>query len=233
MADILIIAPHPDDEVLGCGGTMARHADAGDRVHVVVVTRGVPEVFPPESVDAVRREAEGAHRLLGVASCRYLDFPAPRMDQVAGHMVTDELRKILLEIRPEAVYLPHCGDIHADHKAVFWATCVAARPAIDFQVSRLLSYETASETEWGPPSGGSAFAPTVFIDIAAQLERKLQAASEYHSQLREPPHPRSLTGLKELARWRGASACIEAAEAFVLVREVVKSETRLSGSPKR
>jgi LmbE family N-acetylglucosaminyl deacetylase len=222
MAEILVIAPHPDDEVFGCGGTMARHADAGDRVHVVIVTRGSPEVFPPESVDVVRREAERAHRLLGVASCRYLDFPAPKMDQVAGHIVADELRKILLEIRPEVVYVPHCGDIHADHKVVFWAACVAARPAVGFQVSRLLSYETLSETEWGPPPGGSAFAPTVFVDITAQLERKLRAASEYVSQLRDAPHPRSLTCLKALARLRGSAVCIEAAEAFVLVREVAR-----------
>ena len=222
MADILIIAPHPDDEVFGCGGTMARHADAGDRVHVVVVTRGSPEVFPPQSVDIVRAEAAQAHRLLGVASCRYLDFPAPKMDQIAGHTVADKLRQLILQIRPEVIYVPHCGDIHADHKAVFWAACVAARPAVDFQVSRVLSYETLSETEWGPPSGGSAFTPTVFVDIAAQLERKLQSASAYVSQLKDAPHPRSLACLKALARFRGSTACIEAAEAFVHVRETQK-----------
>ena len=221
MPDILVIAPHPDDEVFGCGGTMARHSDAGDRVHVVVVTRGSPDVFPPESVDVVRQEAERAHSLLGVASCHYLDFPAPKMDQVAGHAVADELRQLILKIRPEVLYVPHCGDIHADHKAVFWAACVAARPAVEFRVLRLLSYETLSETEWGPPSGGSAFTPTVFVDIAAQLQRKLQAASEYVSQLKDAPHPRSLTCLRALAQFRGATACIEAAEAFVLVREVI------------
>jgi LmbE family N-acetylglucosaminyl deacetylase len=143
------------------------------------------------------------------------------MDQVPGHTVADELRRILFEIRPGIVYLPHCGDIHGDHKAVFWAACVAARPAIDFQVPRLLSYETLSETEWGPPPGGSVFAPTIFVNIAAQLERKLQAASEYVSQLKQAPHPRSLGCLRALAQFRGATACMEAAEAFVMVREVI------------
>jgi hypothetical protein len=106
MAEILVIAPHPDDEVLGCGGTMARHADNGDRVHVVVVTRGTPDLFPPEGIDALRKEAEQAHQLLGVVDCQYLDFPAPKMDQVAGYAVADKLRKTLLEVRPEIVYPP-------------------------------------------------------------------------------------------------------------------------------
>jgi N-acetylglucosamine malate deacetylase 1 len=222
MADILVIAPHPDDEILGCGGTIARHSDGGDRVHVAVVTRGAPDVFPPESVSVVRQEAERAHRVLGVASCVFFDFPAPKMDQVAGHLVADQLRQLILKFRPEVLYMPHCGDIHDDHKAVFWAACVAARPTVDYQVARLLCYETLSETEWGPPPAGSAFAPTVFVDISAQLERKLRAASEYVSQLKDAPHPRSLTCLKALAQFRGATACIEAAEAFVLVREVIR-----------
>jgi LmbE family N-acetylglucosaminyl deacetylase len=222
MANVLVIAPHPDDEVLGCGGTIARHADAGDTVHVVVVTRGTPDVFSTESVKVVWEELRRAQRVLGVADCRHLDFPALKMGQIAAHVIADRLREIVLEIRPDTVYVPHPGDIHGDHKAVFWAACVATRPTPEFQVSRLMSYETLSETEWGPPSAGLPFVPNIFIDITAQLERKLKAASMYASQIKKFPHPRSCRCLRALAQYRGATACMRGAEAFVLLREVAK-----------
>ena len=218
MRNILVVAPHPDDEMFGCGGTMARHCESGDCVEVVIVTRGIPELWPDEVISQTRREARAANQFLGVKKVHFLDFPAPKLDQVPMHVLADSIRKVVLDVRPHMVYVPHRGDIHHDHQAVHRAVCVAVRPSPDYTVERVLSYETPSETEWAA-SGDDAFAPNVFVDISACLDRKLDAVSHYRSQLRPPPHPRSLETIKAMARLRGSVVCAEAAEAFVLVRE--------------
>src|SRR5262244_239796 len=112
---VLVVAPHPDDEVLGCGGTMARHAAGGDEVHVVVVTRGHPDVFSAESVEQVRNEMHEAHKVLKVRSVRFLDFPAPRTDTVPRHTVADAMAGVLRELKPHVLYIPHHGDLHFEH----------------------------------------------------------------------------------------------------------------------
>lgn len=220
MQKILVVAPHPDDEVFGCGGTIARHCAAGDHVEVVIVTRGIPELWPREVIEETRGETRAANEFLGVKRVRFLDFPAPQLDQVPMHLLADSIRKVVVEVRPRVVYVPHRGDIHHDHKAVHGAACVAARPSPELVVERILSYETPSETEWAA-SGDDAFVPNVFVDISAHLERKLDAVSHYRSQLKPAPNPRSLETIKAMARFRGSVVCSEAAEAFVLVREYV------------
>ena len=218
---ILVIAPHPDDEVLGCGGVIARHSARGDRVQVVVVSRGAPDIFPPEEVEETRSELAAAHQLLGVEDVHFLDFPAPRLDTVPGHVLADRLTRLVREIQPRTVYAPHWGDLHSDHKAVYWATMVATRPNSVSRVERLLCYETLSETEWGGPSADNAFSPTVFFDIGEFLSAKLQAMACYRTQLKEFPQSRSLRSIEALARLRGSSVGLDAAESFVLVREIV------------
>jgi LmbE family N-acetylglucosaminyl deacetylase len=217
---ILIISTHPDDEVLGCGGTMARHAAVGDEVHVVVVSRGIPEIFPEAEIEATRKELRQAHRLLGVAGVDFLDYPAPRLDTVPAHELADSIRDAIRRISPATVYLPHPGDLHCDHKAVYYASLVAARPIDGCSVRRILCYETLSETEWASPLGGETFVPTLFVDISAHLPTKLKAMTCYKSQLKLAPHPRSLEVLEALARFRGATVSVAAAEAFVLVRGI-------------
>lgn len=220
MATVLVIATHPDDEVLGCGGVMARHADRGDQVHALVVTRGAPDVFHHEFVEQVRREFREAQEVLGTTGFQFLDFPAPKLDSVAGYELASSIGQVIRSLQPQVVYLPHRGDIHADHQAVFQATLVAARPINDCPVRTLLCYETLSETEWAAPFGDNAFMPTVFVDITETLDRKLQAMACYHSQLKEPPHSRSLQALEAQARLRGATVGLAAAEAFVQIRHI-------------
>ncbi len=219
---ILVLATHPDDEVLGCGGVIARHVARGDRVEVVIVTRGAPELYSPEQVNALRQELHAAHSILGVAVAHFLDFPAPKLDQVPQHELADSIAARMREYQPETVYFPHRGDLHSDHRAVFQATLVAARPIGEQSVRRLLSYETLSETEWSAPIGEEAFLPNVFIDISDFLEKKKKAMAEYKSQLKEFPHPRSLQSLESLARLRGGTVSLQAAEAFQLIREIIK-----------
>jgi len=218
---VLVIASHPDDEVLGCGGVMARHADAGDDVHVLIVTRGIPELFAPGVIEETRGELAQAHAVLGVRSVRFLDFPAPKLDVVPLYQVAEAIGQVVRELRPEIIYCPHQGDLHGDHKAVFWATLVAARPVNRNRVYRLLCYETLSETEWAAPLAGDAFVPTVFTDITATLARKLRACRCYRSQMKPFPNSRSLRAVAALARFRGATAGLRAAESFVLIRDIV------------
>lgn len=218
---VLVIAPHPDDEVLGCGGTIARHTNQGDEVYVLVVTRGAPDIYSFEAVEQGREELRAAHSLLKVSSVHFLDFPAPKVDTIPIYKLADAIGEVIRSLCPSIVYLPHGGDIHADHQAVYKAALVAARPINSCSVKRILCYETLSETEWSDPFGDSAFIPTVFVDITEHLDYKLKAMNCYHSQLQQPPHPRSLQGIETLARLRGATVSLPAAEAFMLVREIV------------
>lgn len=219
---VLVVAPHPDDEVLGCGGVMARHAAAGDEVYVTVVGRGIPEKFSDESVARSRGELVEAHRVLQVTDCRFLDFPVPRLDTVPGHELADALGGLISEWQPHTMYLPHHGDIHTDHYHVHTAGLVAARPLAGCPVRRVLAYETLSETEWARPTPDTVFQPTVFVDIEPFLEQKVEAMACYQSKLVAPPHPRSLETIRSLAHLRGSTAYLAAAEAFMLVREILE-----------
>jgi LmbE family N-acetylglucosaminyl deacetylase len=187
----------------------------------LVITRGIPELFPEKEIEATRAELRSAHSILGVAGCEFLDFPAPRLDSVPQHEVSDAIRECVRHIRPGLVFVPHRGDIHHEHRIVFDAAMVALRPHPGETVGRILAYETLSETEWGGPFPDTAFLPNVFVDIAPQLERKVAAMQAYQSQLYESPHARSLEAIRSLALTRGHSVGLKAAEAFSLIREVL------------
>ena len=218
--NVLVIAPHPDDEVLGCGGTMCRHVASGDRVTVLVATRGAPELYTDEAVAKTRAEARAAHGVLGVSETRFLEFPAPALDTVPRYQIASALADIIRELDVQVLYLPHHGDIHSDHGHLYHAALVAARPLAECPVRRILSYETISETEWAPPRPDTAFIPTVFIDISEYLDTKLQAMSCFETQVHPPPSARSLRTIEALAHFRGATIARDAAESFMLLREI-------------
>jgi N-acetylglucosamine malate deacetylase 1 len=217
---VLVIAPHLDDEVLGCGGTIARYVAHGDEVHILVITYGDPEIYPPEEELQTRQELKAAHEILGTSSVQFLDFPAPKLDTFPGYKLADAVSGIIRSLQPDILYLPHRGDIHADHRVVYQAGMVAARPINACSVRQIFCYETLSETEWASPFGDEAFIPTVFVDITNYLEQKLKAMACYHSQIKESPHPRSLQAIAALAQLRGSTVSLPAAEAFVLVRDI-------------
>jgi LmbE family N-acetylglucosaminyl deacetylase len=219
---VLVFAPHPDDEVLGCGGAIARHASKGDPVCVAILTNaavGAPEIYSPDYVTRIRKEARQAHNKLGVHSTVFEELPAPRLDSIPNYQIAEVVAKIIQVQQPDIVYVPHGGDRHLDHWAVSQAVQVACRPNSECGVRRLLAYETLSETEWGDVNAGSAFVPNWFMDISGFVDRKLRAMEQYNSQLKSFPHPRSLSAIEALAMWRGASAGFEAAEAFMLIRQ--------------
>jgi LmbE family N-acetylglucosaminyl deacetylase len=214
----LVLAPHPDDEVLGVGGTIAKLARGGHAVHVVIVTKG-DSLFDPQLIERGRAEARAAHERLGVAATHFLDeFPAAKLDTVPHFQLNARLSAVVRELRPETVYIPFAGDVHRDHQAVAEAAMVACRPIDGSSVRQILAYETLSETNWNAPGITPAFAPNVFSDITETLPRKLEAMAAFASQLRASPHERSVEAVEHLARYRGATVGVSAAEAFVLVR---------------
>ncbi|NJN56161.1 MAG: PIG-L family deacetylase [Leptolyngbyaceae cyanobacterium SL_5_9] len=218
---VLVVAPHPDDEILGCGGTIARHTAQGDEVQVLIMTRGAPDVYPLDDEEDIRREAKAAHATLGVSKTHFLDFPAPKLDTIPGYQLADAIATIIRQYQPQIIYSPHRGDVHLDHQKVYLATLVAARPVNQCPVRQLLCYETLSETEWAPPASDTAFVPTVFINITDYLDLKLKAMHCYQSELQHTPHPRSLQAIETLAKQRGSTVSLLAAEAFMLVRQII------------
>lgn len=218
---VFVLAPHHDDEVLGVGGTIAWHVARGDEVHVGILTKGNPAFYSAESMVQDRSEAHEAHRLLGVAKTYFCDdLVAPGLDTVPHYVVTDVIRSWLNDVEPDTLYVPHRGDIHLDHRQAYQAALVAARPGHS-SVQRILGYETLTETEWSGPSHEDAFLPNIFVNISAYLEIKQTAMRAYRAQIKDFPNPRSVEGIEVLARLRGMTIQVPAAEAFTLVREIL------------
>jgi LmbE family N-acetylglucosaminyl deacetylase len=217
----LVIAPHPDDEVLGAGGTIARLAAAGNEVYVAVVTEGKPPAYSPEAVRRVREEAHKAHARLGVKETRWLGLPAAGLAETAHSELNAAIFSLVSELRPKTLFVPFVGDMHIDHQLIFASAMVAARPHFENYPELILAYETLSETNWNAPYLTPQFTPNVFVDISDWLDAKLEAMQCFASQVRKPPHERSVETLKALATLRGATVLKSAAEGFVLVRHVL------------
>ena len=216
----LVIAPHPDDEILGCGGTIARLVALGREVHVAVVTSGTAPRFNAEHVTTVEDEARRAHAFLGVTETHFLGFPAAELDRVAHADVNAAMLKLVGELGPDTMFLPFIGDIHLDHQLIFTSAMVAARPRGEHYPARLYAYETLSETNWYAAGITPGFLPNVFVDISGHLDRKIEAFQHFQSQVAPFPNERSVEGLRALATMRGATVHRHAAEAFMLLREV-------------
>jgi LmbE family N-acetylglucosaminyl deacetylase len=217
---VLILAPHPDDEVLGCGGVMKKYSEEGIEVYVIVVTRGTPKYYSDEKILNVREEARSAHKILGVKETAFLDFHAPELDIVNKAEISRAISTYISKWAITDMYVPHRGDIHHDHRAVFEAALVAARPVGNYTVKNIYAYETLSETEWAPPFGDDAFIPTHFTNIEHQIKAKLDAMQCFKSQVRDFPSTRSLETIESLAKFRGATVGFIRAEAFMTIRTI-------------
>ena len=218
---VLVVAPHPDDEVLGCGGTIARLRHHGHDVHVAVVTTGKPPQFSADLVTQIRRELVAAHDVLGGTTVHYLDLPAAALDTVGAAQINSAVANVVGDVEPDTVFAPFFGDVHVDHQLVFNAALVACRPRSATVPRLLLAYETLSETNWAAPPITPGFQPNVYVDIGEYLDRKLEAFAKFESQLKAFPDERSLETIEALARLRGSTVFRQAAEAFMIVRQLV------------
>ncbi|MEK4711612.1 PIG-L deacetylase family protein [Sporosarcina sp. FSL K6-5500] len=230
MKTILVIAAHPDDEVLGCGGTMARHAAMGDNIHSAILAEGLTSrdkernrEFHSEEFMILQSAAQKANDILGVKQLKLFDFPDNRMDSMDRLDIVKVVEGLINELKPDIIYTHHIGDVNIDHRRIHEAVLTAVRPIPgNHHVEELLYFETASSTEWMTAGSAPPFIPNWYVDIEKTLELKLKALEAYAYEMREWPHARSIKALDYLAKWRGANIGVEAAEAFMLGRKIIK-----------
>ncbi len=225
MNTILVIAAHPDDEVLGCGGAIARFAVEGCEVYTLILGEGITSRDPSrdqhkrdEEIRELKKQAEDANKILGVKKIYTFDFPDNRFDTVPLLDIIKTIEKIKEDIKPGIVFTHHNGDLNIDHQITFKAVMTAFRPINDESVKEIYSFEIPSSTEWNAPSLSTYFMPDYFVDINKSLEIKINALKEYESELRDFPHPRSLKAVELNAKYWGVKMGFKAAEAFKTVR---------------
>lgn len=222
---ILVIAPHPDDEVLGCGGVIKKYAKAGNEVYLCIVTKAYTPDWSEEFIKNRGEEIKCANRVLGIKKTFFLDLPTVKLDTIPQKKLNDLILGCINKTKPDIIYMPFGGDINKDHRLVFEAALVATRPKPESSIKKILCYETLSETDWGrvlDEEKKYSFSPNVYFDISKTLADKLKAISCYRSELQKFPHPRSLKGIKVLAEKRGSEVGLKAAEAFINIRQIEK-----------
>lgn len=216
---ILVIAPHMDDEVLGCGGTIAKHKDKGDKVSVIFIAHRIyNHRFDADKNKIERTHALKAKSILNYDKAIFLDLNDERLDASIQDIIIP-LEKHIKSLKPEVVYVPFREDNNQDHRAVFDALRVAIRPLATPFIKAVYMYEVASSTEQSPSLPENAFLPNYYVDIERYINKKLKAYSCYKTEKRNYPHPRSEKALKILAQKRGTEIGFKAAEAFMILRD--------------
>ena len=224
----LVVAAHPDDEVLGCGASIYKWATAGDDVHVLILAEGITsrdislESNAISALDELAEAARVASRILTVSSLSLHDFPDNSMDTVRFLDIVKIVETFVSKLTPNVVVTHHVGDLNIDHRITHDAVLTACRPVPGCCVKRILCFETPSATEWQSPVFNQPFTPNWFEDVSQTFDVKLKALEAYESEMRNWPHSRSIESVQNLARWRGASVGVEAAEAFMLIRQIVQ-----------
>lgn len=211
---VLVIVAHPDDEILGVGGTLIKHIDDGDEVYVCVVTKPYTPYWSIKYIKEKELAQKKVDEFLGVIKRYNLDFPAVKLNTIATGEFNQAVSNVVNEVNPNIIYTHDLGDLNQDHKFVFWSCLVAIRPP---KRIKLMSFETLSETEWGI----DPCYPRIFVDIENTIERKIKAMEIYSTELKDYPHPRSIEGIRTLAKYRGTNVCLKYAEAFSLIREII------------
>lgn len=216
---VLVAAAHADDEVLGCGGTIARHVAEGDTVYAAFLADGVMSRPNATTAQLEQRNsaAAKAHGILGIKKVYMLGLPDNRMDSVPLLDIVQQLEDVLKEVQPEIVYTHHCGDLNIDHRITHQAVLTACRPVPGASVKEIYAFEVLSSTEWNAPAV-NPFIPNVFMDISQYLAKKTSALKAYELEMREGPHSRSIENSVRLSELRGNTVGVKAAEAFSLVR---------------
>lgn len=223
---VLIIAAHPDDEVLGCGGTTVRLAKEGHDIYIAIMGEGITSRFPKKEktnvdlIEKLHKSSRQASKLLGAKDIFFYNLPDNKFDTIPLLEIVKKIENLIKKIVPKTIYTHHIGDLNIDHQMVHRSVLTATRPTIDQKVQEIYTFEVPSSTEWAFQQINPVFQPNTFVDISETLEIKLKALSSYQSEIREFPHPRSPEAIRSIAwRWGSVSGC-EAAEAFELIRAV-------------
>ena len=220
---VLAIAVHPDDETLGCGGTLLRLAAEGASLHWLLLTSIHPSFGSPEAAAQQQRQIEAVRGAYPFATFDWLRHPTAELDRVPMGQLVSQIKEVVARLRPEVVFIPNRSDAHSDHRIAFQASHAVLKSFYlkSLGVQRVLLCEVISETDAGAPLPENAFIPNVFMDITATLERKLEVMSLFESEVHPEPLPRSLSAVRALARYRGATIAAQYAEAFMLLREII------------
>ena len=233
---VLIIAAHPDDEVLGMGGTIKKYTKNKDKVRIVIMATGISSRrstnyknstrYTPnrqtlkkmnQQISKLRVDATRASKILGVNDIQFEDFPDNEMDTVSNLEITKKIEEILESYKPDIVYTHSQFDINVDHRSLYFATLTATRPKKDQTVKEVIAFEVPSSTEWYFPS---SFSPNLFVDISQEIPFKLKALKAYKNELKQFPHPRSLQAINAISKKWGSVSGFKNAEAFYTVRKL-------------
>lgn len=223
---ILVVAAHPDDEVLGCGGTIAKHVENGDDVFTLIIGDGITSRYSEnelcdesvcKQVDRIKSECMQAAKIMGVKNTKVIGNYCCRFDQLPLLNITKVIEKQINEVKPEIIYTHGPFDVNNDHSIVFKAILAATRPASDFIVKKILAFEVLSSTEW---NFYTSFKPNVYEDISQTIDKKNAAMMAYSSEIQNIPFPRSIESITVLAKKRGYEVGMNYAEAFELIREI-------------
>ena len=233
---ILVIAAHPDDEVLGMGGTIRKFVKKGHDLKIVIMATGIfarrsknyqnstkyelskdTKLSMEKEIVQLRNDTKKAGKILGVSNIEFMDFPDNEIDTVSNLQVTKKIKSLIQEFNPEIVYTHTQHDVNVDHRVLYNATITATRPTPKCKVKQVITFEIPSSTEWQFPS---SFSPNIFVDISKELSSKIKALSVYKNELRAFPHPKSGKAIEIIAKRWGAVCGFSAAEAFCLVRKI-------------
>lgn len=221
MNKILVVAPHPDDETLGCGGTIFRHIENGDLVHWLIVTRmSIDDGFDLEKIKARDKEISQISDIYKFSDVHQLNFRTTKLDVYPMSEIISQIALVFEEVQPGIVYLPFRADAHSDHRIVYDACSASAKWFRASYLKEILVYETLSETEFQSDFTASNFNPNLYVNIAPYLKKKLDAIAVYHGELGEFPFPRSSKSIEVLAGKRGIESGFIAAEAFMIIKKM-------------
>ena len=225
--NVLVVGAHPDDEILGAGGTLIRHARSGDKVFSCILSEGATARYGEDMIPVLREHVKKAGDIIGISDVVFHDFENIRMNAVPALEVVRAVELAILKFRPEIIYTHSSGDVNMDHRVVFDAVVAAMRlperRRHDLPINmikKVYCFETPSSTDWAPPLAGHAFMPNFFVDVKDTIDTKLEALKVYETETKRYPHPRSLEAIKMRANIRGIECGMEFAEAFMLIREL-------------
>ncbi len=218
MNKVLVIAVHPDDETLGCGGTLLRHKAEGDQIFWLILTTN--DVKYSKERNAHRDEmVKEAAKLYGFDEVFEAGFPTTKLDTLDVNSLVDQINTVYNKVQPNIIYMNYVNDVHSDHKAAFDAAYTCTRSFRKPFIEKIYMIEALSETEFAPAIPSSSFVPNVYVDITPYIEKKLEIMSLYDTEMMQEPYPRSLSSIKALARVRGSRAGVMYAESFQLLYE--------------
>lgn len=224
MNKILVVASHPDDELLGLGGTIRRLANEGKEIHALIMAEGITsrsdkrEDADKNELEELKKDAQKAAKIVGYESIEFCGMPDNRMDEVDLLDIIKVVSNYIEKYHPDTVFTHHHGDLNIDHRRTCEAVLTACRPIGDYAVKRILAFETPSSTEWNY-TYAEPFTPNVYFDVTDTLESKVEGMACYRSESTNYPHPRSAEALRSLGRYRGSNIGVPMAEAFMLLRE--------------